>query len=151
MMKRWIVGLIVVLVVIGIFFIFSGSSDDSDSENGTSAVSSDSENGASIIGSGNEDVKTFVMTGENFKFVMDGADNPDLVVKEGDKVRIEFTSTSGFHDWVVDEFDVATQQVRDNEGMTSVEFVADKKGTFEYYCSVGQHRANGMKGTFVVE
>jgi plastocyanin len=29
--------------------------------------------------------------------------------------------------------------------------VADKKGTFEYYCSVGQHRALGMKGKLVVE
>jgi nitrite reductase (NO-forming) len=34
---------------------------------------------------------------------------------------------------------------------TSVEFVADKTGTFEYYCSVGAHRAMGMTGSLVVE
>lgn len=33
---------------------------------------------------------------------------------------------------------------------TSVEFVADQVGNFEYYCSVGQHRANGMVGTLTV-
>ena len=98
-----------------------------------------------------EGVKTFVVTGENFKFVVNGASNLDIKVNKGDRVRIEFTSTKGFHDWVVDEFDVATKQVRDSDGMTYVEFIADKIGTFEYYCSVGQHRANGMKGNLIVK
>lgn len=94
--------------------------------------------------------KTFVLTGENFKFVMDGEDNPELRVSEGDLIRIEFTSTGGFHDWVLDEFDASTEKVNEGES-TFVEFVADQKGTFEYYCSVGQHRANGMFGTIIVE
>jgi len=34
---------------------------------------------------------------------------------------------------------------------TSVTFVADKTGTFEYYCSVGNHRAQGMVGKLIVE
>ena len=96
------------------------------------------------------ETKTFVMTGENFKFVLDGVDNPELKVNKGDVVRIEFTSTDGFHDWVVDEFG-ATKKVMPEDGMTFVEFVASEKGEFEYYCSVGQHRANGMKGVFIVE
>lgn len=93
---------------------------------------------------------TFVLTGENFKFLMDGVEAPELRVKQGDVVRIEFTSTSGFHDWIVDEFGAATERVRDGES-TFVEFVADQKGTFEYYCGVGSHRANGMKGNLIVE
>lgn len=98
-----------------------------------------------------DDVVEFTMGGENFKFTMDGEDNPDLVVNEGDNVRIVFVSTSGFHDWVVDEFDAATAQVRPEDGVTIVEFVADEAGEYEYYCSVGQHRANGMWGNFIVE
>jgi plastocyanin len=100
-----------------------------------------------------DDTKTFVLTGENFKFMMDGVEAPELRVNEGDTVRIEFTSTDGFHDWVVDEFG-ATPRVRSGEGdgsSTFVEFVADEVGTFEYYCSVGQHRANGMVGNLIVE
>lgn len=96
------------------------------------------------------EVKTFVMTGENFKFVMDGEDNPTITVNKGDTVRIEFTSTQGFHDWVVDEFNAATQKVQSPDS-TFVEFVADQTGQFEYYCSVGSHRANGMWGTLIVE
>lgn len=97
-----------------------------------------------------EQTKIFVLTGENFKFLMDGQEALEIRVKKGDKVRVEFTSVDGFHDWVVDEFDAATKRVQ-TDGTTFVEFVADKKGTFEYYCSVGQHRANGMRGQLIVE
>jgi len=97
-----------------------------------------------------KETKTFVLTGVNFKFSMNGAEAPELVVKEGDTVRIEFSSTSGLHDWTVDEFSANTQRVNTG-GSTFVEFVADKKGTFEYYCSVGSHRSFGMKGNLIVE
>ena len=102
------------------------------------------------INNENSDKKTFILTGENFKFVMDGVDNPEIKVKEGDQVRIEFSSTDGFHDWVVDEFNAATERVNTG-GSTFIEFIASKKGTFEYYCSVGKHRENGMRGNLIVE
>ena len=88
---------------------------------------------------------TFEVSGKNFAF-----DVEEIRVKEEDTVTINFTSESGFHDWVVDEFDAATQQVR-TDGKTSVTFVADKAGSYEYYCSVGSHRASGMVGTLIVE
>ena len=98
---------------------------------------------------GNE-VNTFAITGDHLRFFIGDAENPDIRVKQGDRVRIEFVSTEGFHDWALDEFGAATERV--NPGtQTSIEFVADRKGTFEYYCSVGKHRANGMKGKFIVE
>ncbi|MFH1978731.1 MAG: hypothetical protein ABIJ92_05380 [Candidatus Aenigmatarchaeota archaeon] len=100
------------------------------------------------VNTGEPDV-TFILRGEDFKFLLDGEEAPDLTVNEGDTVRIEFTSTQGFHDWVVDEFDAATERVQ-TDVSTFVEFVADQKGTFEYYCSVGSHRANGMKGNLIV-
>lgn len=95
-------------------------------------------------------VKTFVVTGDHLRFFIDGVESPDIKVRQGDNVRIEFSSTEGFHDWKVDEFNAATEKVALGK-TTSVEFVADKNGVFEYYCSVGQHRANGMKGKLIVE
>jgi len=56
----------------------------------------------------------------------------------------------GFHDFVIDEFNVRTPQLK-NPGTASVTFTADKVGTFEYYCSVGQHRVNGMVGKLIVK
>ena len=91
------------------------------------------------------DAVVFDITGENFAF------NPsEMRVKEGDTVVVRFRSTDGFHDWVVDEFDARTARVNTG-GTTQVTFVADKKGTFEYYCSVGNHRERGMVGTLIVE
>ena len=36
-------------------------------------------------------------------------------------------------------------------GSDVVQFTADQVGEFEYYCSVGTHRADGMYGNFIVE
>jgi|SRR3989344_6946697 len=138
-MNKLLTAFIVLLVVgVGAFLFLTGSDS-----NVTGNVISE--------GADENSLKTFVLTGENFKFSMDGVDNPQIKVRQGDRVRIEFKSTQGFHDWILDEFGAATEKVRDTDGMTFVEFTADKKGTFEYYCSVGEHRANGMKGVFVVE
>ncbi|OIP79849.1 hypothetical protein CO082_03635 [Candidatus Peregrinibacteria bacterium CG_4_9_14_0_8_um_filter_44_15] len=93
----------------------------------------------------NTEVVTFEISGENFAF-----SQTEMRVNEGDTVRIVFTSEDGFHDWVLDEFNAATEQVQTG-GVTEVTFVADKAGTYEYYCSVGQHRDNGMFGSLIVE
>ena len=90
-------------------------------------------------------VKEFTINGKNYEF-----DVKEMRVSEGDTVRVEFTSSSGFHDWTVDEFNAATDQVSTGKS-TSIEFVANKAGTYEYYCSVGSHRLRGMVGTLIVE
>lgn len=90
-------------------------------------------------------VKEFTVNGDNFTF-----DVKEMKVKKGDTVRVTFNNTEGFHDWVLDEFDVATKQLQAG-GTETVEFVADQTGEFEYYCSVGTHRQMGMKGTLIVE
>ena len=90
------------------------------------------------------EVKEFTVSGQNFSFTPSS-----LTVKKGDKVRILFKSTQGFHDFVIDEYGVATKQLK-SPGEEVLEFIADKSGTFEYYCSVGEHRALGMVGKLVV-
>src|SRR3989344_7157827 len=79
-------------------------------------------------------VKEFTVEGSPFKFV------PNVIkVKKGDTVRVTFKNVTGNHDFVIDEFEVQTNQIGEGEE-EEVEFVADKVGTFEYYCSVGNHR-----------
>ena len=91
------------------------------------------------------EVKEFTVSGKNFSFT------PSLIaVKKGDKVKITFKSSQGFHDFIIDEFGVATKQAQ-APYEEILEFTADKVGSFEYYCSVGSHRAMGMKGTLKVE
>ena len=94
---------------------------------------------------GADAVKEFTLDSFNF-----GYSETEIRVQEGDTVTINLTNSDGFHDWVVDEFDAATDKIRAGE-TTSVTFVADAAGTYEYYCSVGNHRQQGMVGTLVVE
>lgn len=89
--------------------------------------------------------KSFTIEASNFSF------NPAAIqVNKGDKVSITLVNKNGFHDLVIDGYNVKTNGV--NSGQTAtVTFVADKVGTFEYYCSVGNHRQMGMKGTLIVK
>jgi nitrosocyanin len=89
-------------------------------------------------------VKEFSVSGGEFYY-----EPSTLAVKKGDKVRIIFKNTDGFHDFRIDELGVATKKINDGQSDT-VEFTADKVGSFEYYCSVGKHRQMGMKGTLTV-
>ncbi len=100
---------------------------------------------ASDEGSMEAGVKEFTVDGSNFKF-----EPATMSVNKGDKVKITFKNTGGFHDFVIDELSVKTKQIGANASET-VEFTADKVGNFEYYCSVGNHRGMGMKGTLTVK
>lgn len=91
------------------------------------------------------EVKEITVSGSPFKF-----DPKTITLKKGQKVKILFKNTKGTHDFVIDEFDVRTPVIQSGEEAT-VEFVANKVGIFEYYCSVGNHRAMGMKGALTVE
>jgi cytochrome c oxidase subunit 2 len=77
-------------------------------------------------------------------------DIKEIRVKKGDTVTINLKSVGGFHDWVLDEFDAASPRINEGEE-TSVTFVADTVGTFQYYCSVMSHRQKGMIGYLIVE
>lgn len=89
---------------------------------------------------------TIEVTGENFEFSTD-----EIRVKAGQPVTLKFTSTNGFHDWVVDEIPGAkTKQINTGQSDT-ITFTPTQKGTFEFYCSVGQHRQMGMVGNLIVE
>lgn len=73
-----------------------------------------------------------------------------MTVKKGQTVTINFANGDGTHDWVLDTFEGARTPVIKTGEKSSITFVADEVGTFEYYCSVGNHRERGMVGTFVV-
>jgi len=88
---------------------------------------------------------TFELTATNYEF-----SETELPVDRGDTVTIVLTNELGRHNWVLEGYDVATLTI--NSGQTTeVTFVADKVGTFEYYCNVANHRELGMVGNLIVE
>ncbi|PIY69347.1 hypothetical protein COY90_01080 [Candidatus Roizmanbacteria bacterium CG_4_10_14_0_8_um_filter_39_9] len=76
---------------------------------------------------------------------------PNVIeITKGQKIKIVMNSVSMIHDFNIDELGVKIPIVKDGDTGT-IEFTADKVGSFEYYCSVGQHRANGQVGTLTVK
>ncbi len=89
--------------------------------------------------------KEFTVSGSNFAF------SPStLSANKGDTVKIIFKNTEGMHDFRIDEFHAMTSVLSSGKEQ-AITFVADRAGTFEYYCSIGSHRAMGMKGTLTVK
>jgi plastocyanin len=74
----------------------------------------------------------------------------EIIVTEGTTVEITFVNTGGPHDWNLDAFGVDMPVIRGGSETTAT-FTADEAGEYEYYCSVGNHRARGMWGYFIVE
>ena len=90
------------------------------------------------------DTVVIEVSGANFSF------NPSkITVKKGQKVKVVFTANDMQHDFVIDKLDVKSDIVTAGN-TTEVEFTPTEAGEFEYYCSVGNHRAQGMVGTLTV-
>ncbi len=141
MSNNWIWVIVAAVLIIGGFMIFS---------NQQATAPALQETGQQVQETLTGETKTFDVAGhaENNKpaFTV-----KEMKVKEGDRVKINFTNQGTFpHDFTLADFDVKTKQLQQNESET-VEFVANKKGTFEYFCGVGNHREQGMVGKLMVE
>ncbi|MBI4015433.1 MAG: cupredoxin domain-containing protein [Candidatus Aenigmarchaeota archaeon] len=84
------------------------------------------------------------VTGSSFKF-----EPSTISVKKGDRVKIRFVSADVGHNLMITGYG-QTKVISSGAAAETIEFTADKAGTFEYYCSVGSHKALGMKGTLTV-
>lgn len=90
-------------------------------------------------------IKEFTVTAKNWAF------DPEVItVKQGDKVKLKIKSVDVTHGFALPDFDVKIDLVPNKE--ETVEFIAEKKGEFTFFCSVmcgAGHR--DMKGKLVVE
>ncbi|MDP1729563.1 MAG: cupredoxin domain-containing protein [archaeon] len=72
----------------------------------------------------------------------------EIKVNKGDLVRLKVTNIKGTHDFTIDEYGIKKRTPLNEEVI--IEFIADKEGSFEYYCSVTGHRQKGQWGTLRV-
>ncbi len=89
--------------------------------------------------------RNFEVTASDFAYSMN-----EIRVSVGDTVNIMFRNLEGNHDLVIDELNVRTPILSAGQD-AEVSFVASEPGTYEYYCSVGEHRAMGMVGKLIIE
>ncbi len=89
--------------------------------------------------------KEFTIEAKQWEFIPS-----TLTVKQGDLVRLKITSTDVTHGFSLPEFNV-NENLEPGRTVT-VEFVADKKGTFSFACSVYCGAGHGsMVGQLVVQ
>lgn len=142
--------IILVLLIVGFFGykMFAGTpgsiaSPESTATSPTTQVSVSQEAVSPTVSTAG--VTTIDMEAGSFYY------KPNIInAKLGDKIKIVMRSVSMMHDFNIDELGVKLPVVK-NGDTGEVEFVASKKGKFEFYCSVGQHRKNGQVGTITIE
>ncbi|MBX4199007.1 cupredoxin domain-containing protein [Candidatus Parcubacteria bacterium] len=148
-----LIAIAVVIVVGWLVYRHNGSSVNLDSgltlpygstDNGSPAASAPADNTPVSTTPAAGTVKEFTVNGGGYYFAP-----KTITVNKGDTVKINFVNAGGMHDWVLDAFNAKTPVIQSGQ-TASVTFVADKTGTFEYYCSVGNHRQMGMVGTLTV-
>jgi plastocyanin len=141
-MNNKIIALIAIIIVLGGgWWIYKGRGERIPIANIVSTTTEQMTEEAPVI---DMSLKEFTVLGTSFAFAPS-----NITVNKGDTVKINFINNVGLHDFVIDEFNVKTKQLKVGETET-ITFVADKSGTFEYYCSVGTHREQGMVGTITV-
>lgn len=90
-------------------------------------------------------IRVIAVKASRYKF------EPDpIVVRLGEKVRLVVTSTDVAHGIVIQEFNV---KLSIPAGKTErIEFIADKQGEFQAYCSVYCGSGHGrMRASFIVK
>ncbi|MDP3900179.1 MAG: cupredoxin domain-containing protein [bacterium] len=90
-------------------------------------------------------IRNFLVSAGNYEL-----DPPEIRAKLGEAVGITFKSINGSHSFVIEELSVKSKTIDAGESV-SVNFIASKTGSFEFYCGVGNHRELGMVGTLVIE
>ncbi|KKS31185.1 MAG: Blue (Type 1) copper domain-containing protein [candidate division WWE3 bacterium GW2011_GWF1_42_14] len=140
--------LLIILVVVGIYFFLNKPVTETSTVTNTVATNIDDGGEESEPTTTEEETMPnevkITIEGSSYKF------SPNTIsAKIGDKVIVEFKNIEGFHDFKIDEFNAATKVIKTGETDT-VEFIVDKAGTFEFYCSVGEHRNMGMVGALTV-
>jgi plastocyanin len=94
------------------------------------------------IGSGVEPLAVS-MVADNFSF------RPTTITaKPGQVVDLTISSNTGFHTFVIDAINLK-ETTKSGEVIT---FTAPlTPGSYEFYCDVGSHQAQGMEGVLIVE
>lgn len=125
------------------------ASSSEDTATQTAADDSTSQSSSSSGSSTPDGQQTKNITIDSFGF---GYSLSAINVSPGDVVTINLTNSGGSHDFVIDELNVATDVISGGE-TDSVTFTVPASAagkTFNFYCSVGNHRNLGMEGNFIV-
>lgn len=91
------------------------------------------------------EIKEFDITAKNWEFVPD-----TITVNEGDTVKLTVTSVDVTHGFSLFEFGI-NENLKPGKTV-EIEFIADKKGEFTFFCNIFCGSGHGgMNGKLIVE
>ena len=127
--------IIIAVIIIGGIFFFTRQSRETPQHQ---VMPQDQKAGHGTLPEG-----VMAMDAKDFSF------QPNVIhAKVGEMVRLHIQST-GQHTFTVDELGVNVRL--SPVQITQVEFMPDRKGTFNFYCATPGHKEKGMLGTLRVE
>lgn len=127
--KNFLIIIVILVIIIAGFVFFKQPSDKVQNEN--------------VVLTG--ETKEFEIIVKNWEFVPNA-----IEVNQGDRVKLHLEVIEGYHGFALPEFGI--NEKLDEGTKVYVEFIADKKGIFNFYCSVpcGQGHG-GMNGRLIVK
>ncbi|MBM4406685.1 MAG: hypothetical protein FJ039_11015 [Chloroflexi bacterium] len=82
---------------------------------------------------------------------IDKIGNPAIEVALGANIDVTLVNGDGVeHDISFPDFNATSARITAKGSQTKVSFVANKEGSFTYFCAVPGHRAAGMEGKLIV-
>jgi plastocyanin len=141
-MYKLLIGLVVVLVVGGLGYIYLFPAPvPTTQERVTEVPVAPVIQNTETVGT-----RTVAVTGSEFSFTP-----KEVRMKVGETVMFLFTNEGAYpHNLIIQELGLTSATVQKGES-TNLEFTATKPGTYKMHCGIGNHEAQGMVGTLIVE
>lgn len=92
------------------------------------------------------EVREIVVKGDEYSF-----SPSSLTLRAGEKIKLIFNNVGSLpHNFTIEGLGVTTKTIGGGKS-DRIEFTVEKSGTYATFCSVGNHRAQGMEGALEVE
>lgn len=93
-----------------------------------------------------EEAKEIIVQGNEYSFLP-----LKIILNKGEAVRLVFRNTgTSPHNLTINELGIETKTIGPGKS-DEIEFTPEKEGTFDFYCSFGNHKSLGMEGTLEVK
>ena len=134
-MKKIILGIIILVLIVGGFYFFTHNSSSNSNSNPSKTTTNTNPSTETVPSS---EAKVVTLNAKRWQYAPE-----KITVKKGNHVKIMITNQDTVHGISIPDYNV--------QGIDSVEFTADKTGSFQFHCPTfcGSGHKN-MTGTLVV-
>lgn len=144
-----IVAILLTVAVVGLggFLLLRNKNTDTSLNNANSVETGTNVNQVMPADASVTAAREITIEANEFKFIPN-----EIRVKKGQTIKITLKNTGQMqHDWMVEKMGGASIDRTAANTSNSIIITPSQVGTFTTFCSVGNHRAQGMVGKLIVE